>query len=254
MITVNQASITEEQVLSEMQYFPAPTQRKAMLEAAQSLIIGELLLQRAKALSLSRSNDEMGSKEDYLEQLIESEVPIPQATPEECLQYFEQNPHRFTTSPLVEANHIMIAAAPDDLKARAEGKLIAEQLIEQLHQKANFAALAQEFSACPSKSVGGSLGQLSRGQTVPEFERQLLTAEIGLQPYPIESRYGFHIVDIKHKIAGNPLPFEAVSDKINLYLNEKVRQKAIAQYIQMLINEANIEGFDFETKSEQLLQ
>ncbi|GMA81856.1 hypothetical protein GCM10025855_13890 [Shewanella glacialipiscicola] len=89
---------------------------------------------------------------------------------------------------------------------------------------------------------------------MPEFERQLLTAEIGLQPYPIESRYGFHIVDIKHKIAGNPLPFEAVSDRISLYLNEKVRQKAIAQYIQVLIDEAHIEGFDFDTNNEPLLQ
>lgn len=253
MIRVNHTDITEEQVLMEMQYFPAATQRQAMLDAAQSLVIGELLRQRAAALSLPLSLDETSGKEDYLEQLIEREVIIPQASDEECLQYFHQNPQRFKTSPLIEANHILIAAATDDAKARVEAKLLAEQIIEQLKQQADFASLAQQFSACPSKTTGGNLGQLSRGQTVPEFERQLLSATTGLQPYPIESRYGFHVVDIKNKIDGLSLPIEAVKAKISQYLNEKVRQKAIAQYIQTLIDAATIDGYDFDTNRQSLL-
>lgn len=253
MIRVNHTDITEEQVLMEMQYFPAATQRQAMLNAAQSLVIGELLRQRAAALSLPFSLDETSGKEDYLEQLIEREVVIPQASDEECLQYFQQNPQRFKTSPLIEANHILIAAAADDAKTRVEAKLLAEQIIEQLKQQADFATLAQQFSACPSKTMGGNLGQLSRGQTVPEFERQLLSATTGLQPYPIESRYGFHVVDIKNKIDGLPLPLEAVKAKISQYLNEKVRQKAIAQYIQTLIDAATIDGYDFDTNRQSLL-
>lgn len=253
MIRVNHTDITEEQVLMEMQYFPAATQRQAMLDAAQSLVIGELLRQRAAALSLPLSLDETSGKEDYLEQLIEREVVIPEATEEECIQYFHQNPQRFKTSPLIEANHILITAATDDAKARVEAKLLAEQIIEQLKQQADFATLAQQFSACPSKTMGGNLGQLSRGQTVPEFERQLLSATTGLLPYPIESRYGFHVVDIKNKIDGIPLPIEAVKTKISQYLNEKVRQKAIAQYIQTLIDAATIDGYDFDTNRQSLL-
>lgn len=253
MIRVNHTDITEEQVLMEMQYFPASTQRQAMLDAAQSLVIGELLRQRAIELSLPLPLDEASSREDYLEQLIEREVIIPQATDEECLQYFQQNPQRFKTSPLIEVNHILIAADPDNTEARIEAKLLAEQIIEQVKQQADFATLAQQFSACPSKATGGNLGQLSRGQTVPEFERQLLSATTGLQPYPIESRYGFHVVDITNKIDGSPLTFDIVQDKINQYLNEKVRQKAIAQYIQTLIDAATIEGYDFDTNRQSLI-
>jgi peptidyl-prolyl cis-trans isomerase C len=254
MIRVNHTDITEEQILMEMQYFPAATQRQAMLNAAESLIIGELLRQRAATLSLPFSSEKINDKEDYLEQLIEREVVIPQASDEECLQYFQQNPQRFKTSPLIEANHILIAAAADNAQARIEAKFLAEQIIEQVKQQTDFATLAQQFSACPSKTTGGNLGQLSRGQTVPEFERQLLNATTGLQPYPIESRYGFHVVDIKNKVDGFPLPLDAVKNKISLYLNEKVRQKAIAQYIQTLIDAATIEGYDFDTNRQSLLQ
>lgn len=254
MIQVNQVEITEEQILSEMQYFPATSQRNAMLEAAQSLIISELLHQRAQDLSLITQEDEIISKDDYLEQLIASEVHIPQASNEECFQYFQQNPQRFTTSPLVEASHILIAAAPDDIQERTESKQLAENIIIRLKNNANFSTLAQEFSSCPSKAVNGSLGQLSRGQTVPEFERQLLKIDTGLLPYPIESRYGFHVVDVKNKIEGKPIPFNEVKEKITQYLNEKVRQKAIAQYIQTLIDAADIDGFDFQTNNNPLLQ
>jgi peptidyl-prolyl cis-trans isomerase C len=98
------------------------------------------------------------------------------------------------------------------------------------------------------------LGQLSRGQTVPEFERQLFTAELGVMKYPVESRYGFHVVSVDHKIEGKPLPYEAVRDKVAEYLEEKVHRKAVSQYIQALANEADIKGFDFVSTGSPLLQ
>jgi peptidyl-prolyl cis-trans isomerase C len=50
MINVNQATITEQHILTEMQYHPADSQRNAMMKAAESLIISELLRQRAAEL------------------------------------------------------------------------------------------------------------------------------------------------------------------------------------------------------------
>ena len=45
MIQVNNASISEAAIMAEMQYHPANNKRSAMLKAAESLIIGELLRQ-----------------------------------------------------------------------------------------------------------------------------------------------------------------------------------------------------------------
>ena len=255
MITVNQPQIPEDKVLAEMQYHPAESRREAMFKAAESLIIGELFRQRAKTLGIPVSDDTVeSSDEDFIEALIEQEVAIPDASEEDCRQYFEANPGKFETSPLLEVKHILLAVPKEEDAGRAEAKMRADALLDILKGGADFGKLAKRESSCPSKETGGSLGQLSKGQTVPEFERQVFVAEPGLMPRPVESRYGFHLVYIERKISGKPLTFEQAREKIAEYLNEKVRRKAIAQYIQVLIAEAKIEGYDFQVDGSPLMQ
>lgn len=255
MIQVNRTEIPEKVIMEEMQYHPAENREEAMAKAAEALVIGELFKQRAKDLGIDVLDDTAdGSSDDFIETLIEREVDRPKADEQACRQYFEQNPERFKTSPIVEARHILLAAAPDDDLERVNAKRMAEQLIEELKQGHDFAQLARQHSACPSKETDGNLGQLSRGQTVPEFERQLFTAELGVMKYPVESRYGFHVVSVDHKIDGKELPYEVVQDKVAEYLEEKVHRKAVSQYIQALANEADIKGFDFVSTGSPLLQ
>ena len=155
---------------------------------------------------------------------------------------------------MLEVRHILLAAAPDDELDRVNAKMMAEQIIKQLGEGDDFARLAQQHSACPSAATAGSLGQISRGQTVAEFERQVFTANEGLLPNPVETRYGFHVVAVDRKIEGKQLPYDAVKDKIAAYLNEKVERKAVAQYIHTLIQAAEIKGFDFAVSDSPLLQ
>ncbi|MFC0445422.1 peptidylprolyl isomerase [Pseudidiomarina halophila] len=255
MIHVNEIAIDEKTILAEMQYHPADSQQAAMLKAAESLVIGELFRQRAAELGL-HVKDELNdaSDDDFLAALIDREVAIPEADEAACATYYQQNPERFTTSPLLEVRHILLAAAPDDELDRVNGKMMAEQIIKQLHEGDDFGRLAQKHSACPSSATAGSLGQISRGQTVAEFERQVFTAEVGLMPHPVETRYGLHVVWVDRKIEGKQLPFDAVKEKIAAYLNEKVERKAVAQYIHTLIQDAEIKGFDFAVSDSPLLQ
>jgi peptidyl-prolyl cis-trans isomerase C len=246
MILVNQTTIPEQTILAEMQYHPAESQRDALIKAAESLIIAELLKQRANSLNITLCDDEtLASENDYLEALIEHEIDIPVAAQKECAHYFEQNKKRFTSSPILEVQHILIAAAPEDENGRIEAKLKADELIIQLHKGKSFEEVAALESDCPSKNEGGDLGQISRGQTVPELERQLMLASVGLLARPIETRYGFHVAKINRITPGSQLELTDVEDSIAQYLNEKVRRKAIAGYIQNLISDAEIEGYDF---------
>ena len=77
---------------------------------------------------------------------------------------------------------------------------------------------------------------------------------IGLHLHPLETRYGIHIVEVLERIDGQQLPFVAVQQRIADYLNEKVRRKAVAQYIQQLVSTAEIEGFDFNIEASPLMQ
>lgn len=254
-VAVNGNEISAEHIAAEMQYHPADTQREAMLKAAEALIIGELLRQRAGALGLTVSDNKVvASDEDFIEALFAAEVDIPNASEEECLRYYQARPQRFMSSPLLELRHILIASAPDDIDGRMAGKEKAAAILRALTAGESFSVLARAESACPSKEVGGSLGQISRGQTLPEFERQVFTALPGLMPRPVESRYGFHVVFVERNIPGTQLPFTVVRETIFTYLNEKVRAKATAQYIHTLIAAATIEGYDFGISSSPLMQ
>lgn len=256
-IKVNGQIISAAAVDAEIQYHPAESRRQAMVNAAETLIIGEILAQKAaeKGFSDVADHNLIDEQPAIIDALIDSEVSIPRATEEECLRYFKANTQTFTSSPLVEASHILLAADPKDLEQRALMHGLAVQIIEQLQQKeSTFAELARKHSFCPSKDVGGSLGQLSNGQTVSEFERQVFAAPEGLMLTPVESRYGYHIVFIARKVEGDPLPFELVKEKIQTYLNDKAQRKAISQYLHRVVSEADIDGFHFDIDASTVMQ
>ncbi|MFC3681333.1 peptidylprolyl isomerase [Bacterioplanoides pacificum] len=255
MIKVNDVAIAESAIHEEMQYHPADSQRQAMLKAAETLVIGEILRQRASHLGIDVADShEQAGQNDFIEQLMAQDIDLPYASDEECHHYFDKNRQRFSTSPLLELRHILLAADPQDEVQRADSQTLADSLLLKLRGGADFAELAKQYSACPSKNTAGSLGQISAGQTVPEFERQVFAAEPGLLPAAIESRYGFHLVYIDRKIAGKPLDYPQVEARIRQYLNERVKAKATAHYIQSLIQETRLEGFDFSLSDSPLMQ
>lgn len=253
MLTINQHRIDESAIINEMQYHPAATPTEARNKACESLVIGELLKQRAAALGLLNETAERG--EEYLDVLIERDISMPEASQEDCQRYYQQNPNKFCTTPLLEGRHILLAVAPEDDEGRSQARDQAVLLIAELQKDPErFASFAKQYSRCPSAEVGGSLGQIGKGQTVPEFERQLFTLPEGLASAPIESRYGIHIVLIAHREEGRQLTFDMAESRIRDYLNEKVRRKAIAQYIEALISNAEIEGYSFEVSGSPLMQ
>jgi len=256
-IIVNGTEISEHSVLAEMQYHPAETKRQSMVKAAEYLIIGELIKQKARELGVTFNEIALDTQSEYelINQLIDIESCAPEATEQECERFYQQNKAKFTTSPLLEVRHILLAAAPDDIAERLRLKDIAEGMILEIENSPNnFDELVIRHSSCPSKAMKGNLGQISQGQTVAEFERHLFKAEQGLIRYPIETRYGFHIVFVDRKVEGAELPYSYVKEKVEQYLNEKVQRKNIAQYIQQLINEADIIGFNFDYDTSPLVQ
>ena len=103
----------------------------------------------------------------------------------------------------------------------------------------------EAYSRCPSAEQGGNLGQITAGQTTPEFEQALFALEPGqLCEAPVATRYGFHVIRLDRKHEGRTLPYELVADRIADYLRESVRRRADAQYIARLVSAAKIEGID----------
>lgn len=253
-VSVNGRRIPHSAIAREAQNHPAGSPAAAWTAACRALAIRELLSQEAARLGTTAApeTDEAGraetAEEAAMRALLEQEAPTPQPTDEECLRYYENNRARFRSATIVEAAHILIAASPHDRDARAAAGIRAQALAEHLGRNpADFADLAAEFSACTSAQHGGNLGQLSCGDTVPEFEaalEKLRDGEIG--GAPVETRYGFHIIRLDRRIEGRQMPFERVHERIRDYLSEAVRRRALAQYVAVLAGRADVQGVDFQ--------
>jgi peptidyl-prolyl cis-trans isomerase C len=249
-VSVNGVAIARDAIQREMQHHPAEKPIAAWQKAAKALVIRELLLQRARHLGLTpvpitdgegrRETDE----EALIRSLLEREVTVPEPDEATCHRYYERNLARFRSPDIYEAAHILFAALPSDREAYAKARADAQAVLTTLRENPNcFAILAQAYSRCPSRSQGGNLGQIIKGQTTPEFEQAMLKLQPGeLSAEPVATRYGFHIIRLDRRHEGRTLPYETVAAQIADYLRESVQRRASAQYVARLVSAAQIEG------------
>lgn len=255
IVSVNGVVVPRDAIAREVQQHPAASPLAAWKDAARALAIRELLLQEARRLEISDEalDDGEGRRETEEEAsiraLIEQEVSLPVPDEETCRRYYEQNRRRFRSTDIYEAAHILIAANARDAGAYREARDAVDVLLREIAQEpSRFEELARVHSDCPSGAQGGNLGQISAGQTTPEFERALKSLEPGaLSPEPVATHYGFHIIRLDRRIEGRELPFEAVAQRIADYLMNSVMQRATAQYVARLASRAAIAGIDIAT-------
>jgi len=245
-ILINGQSLDSSNIARNLAYFDEKKDEEAIQQATLNAVLTELLRQRANTLELD--NGELDPNEQLMEKLlddlIEKEVSLPSAEEEEMAFYYEKNKSKFVTSPLIEARHILLMSDPNDLDHRADTKKQAEALLESLkNDTGQFSRLAADISDCPSGKTKGSLGQLSRGQTVEEYDAVLFAEPEGLIDFVIETRFGFHLSIIDRRIEGKQQPFELVKEQIRDFLDQKVYHRAISQYLQLLVKEADIQGY-----------
>ena len=178
--------------------------------------------------------------------VVEREVAVPAPDDATCRRYYEQNSARFRSPDIYEASHILFAALPADREGYAAARADAAAVLATLQDDPNsFATLAKAYSKCSSAEQGGNLGQITNGQTTPEFERALLALAPGeLCAEPVATRYGFHIIRLARKTEGRVVPYEAVAEHIADYLRESVQHRANAQYVARLASAARIEGVE----------
>ncbi len=96
-IFVNGTEITEHEVNEEIQYHPADSVASARHQAAQALVIRQLLLQEAQKKNLLDEPLPCSPEKaaEVLDVLLQQEITVPEADKKSCLRYYEQNKERF---------------------------------------------------------------------------------------------------------------------------------------------------------------
>ena len=235
------ASIPERAVATEMQFHPAPSREAAWRAAERALAVRRALLAEAVRRGTA-AESEAGAvratvEESQIRCLIEASVSVPDVTDEECRTEYARRPERYRSPDLYEAAHILIAADMTSAAAREAAREGAARVIAILAgAPERFAALARELSACPSKSAGGALGQVTAREIAPELASMLAEMEAGtLCPVPAPSRHGYHVLRLDHKSEGRVLPYAAAEARIREALRVRAWAAAARAFIAGLL-------------------
>lgn len=98
----------------------------------------------------------------------------------------------------IHARHILIKVNQLVSADEAKRKLIdLKQRI--VNKSATFEELAKTYSNDGSASRGGDLGWIYPGDTVPEFEKAMVALKPGEVSEPIETQFGFHLIQVLDK-------------------------------------------------------
>lgn len=124
-----------------------------------------------------------------------------------------------------------------------EDEAAAQDALDRLEAGEDFAELAGELSTDPgSGENGGDLGPVEPGMMVPEFEEALFAAEEGEVVGPVESEFGFHVIErLPTPDAPEPPPLEEVEGQILEQLEGQAAQEAFTEYQVAQLTGAEIE-------------
>lgn len=167
-------------------------------------------------------------------------------TEEDAKKYYDENTTQFVTKEQVRASHILINpkelkdAGSDPNQQKVIAKAKAEDLLKQIKEGADFAALAKANSHCTSAANGGDLNFFGKGQMVAPFEKAAFAMEIGKVSDIVETRFGYHIIKVTDRKEAGTKSFEEAKASLMQQLAQKKQAELTQQYIDSLKAAASI--------------
>ena len=156
-------------------------------------------------------------KVNYIELSLD-DIKEQEAADEETLRsFYDDNKEIFTNPEQRSAQHILV-----------EERELAESLLEEIQQGADFSELARIHSIDAStKDSGGDLGYFERDIMVPEFDKVVFEMDIGELSKVVETDYGFHIIKLTEVQLENIKSFEESREQLASLHQKKAAQKKL---------------------------
>lgn len=161
-------------------------------------------------------------------------------TDEEIEALYEENKEAQFTQPEQRCiRHILFT---EDEEAQAE------EVKQELEDGGDFAELAEEYSQDPgSKEQGGDLGCQPEGRFVPEFDEAAFDAEEGEILGPIETDFGFHLIEVTDIQEEGETPLEEAAPQIEEELTRRNQAAGFEEWIKSELDNRNVKylpGYD----------
>jgi peptidyl-prolyl cis-trans isomerase C len=205
-ITEADLAFAAEDLQQELSQMP-PQERRPFLVTV--LIDMKVMANAARAQQMDQSEifkrrlaylEERALRRAYFAEEIATGV-----TPETVRAAYDEMVANFEPQEEVSARHILVASEEEAKAVKAE-----------LEAGADFAELARERSTDPSaQQNGGDLGFFSRGMMVGPFEEAAFAlTEPGQISEPVQSDFGWHVIQLQEKRQSEPPAFEQVAQRL----------------------------------------
>ncbi len=121
----------------------------------------------------------------------------------------------------IQARHILLAIV-DGLEEK-EVKELANKILDEIKDGADFAELALKYGNDATNKNGGDLGWFGKGIMIPEFEEAVFGLEVNeLYQEPLKSEFGYHIIQKTG---------ERISKDFDKYLQDKIAESEVTMNI-----------------------
>ncbi|MBT8471382.1 MAG: peptidylprolyl isomerase, partial [Marinicaulis sp.] len=119
----------------------------------------------------------------------------------------------------VRARHILVATQEE-----------ANIVMEELKAGADFGDLARSKSIDPGTArLGGEIGWFSRDMMTRRFANAAFSTEPGNLADPVETEFGWHVIEVLGRRPTNAVPFSDVSDQIANFLRSRAIDNTLGQ-------------------------
>lgn len=197
------------------------TSKKRISQLLENLLVTKTFAARARANDLDKDpkvRDRMALAINNVLSKIhtahdEAALEFPDFEPRARELYLVDKDEKYTQPAGVSVSHILL-----ETKQRNDAEAI--QFLQKLRQRAlngeSFEDLAFEFSEDPSaRGNRGNLGVIQRNRVAKPFAEAAFALKIpGEISDPVETRFGYHLIQLHKKSDAVEIPFEKVKTKI----------------------------------------
>lgn len=187
--------VTDQEIEQRIDYFIADLVRRFGSEKRAEDVYG-MSMSRIK-----REYSDIVKKQILSERIKQTKFMSVEVTDPEVREFYEAFKDSLPTVPeSVEMYHISLNVEAD-LNSRDNTLALARKIRDSiLNHNASFSLMAKRYSNDPgTKDDGGELGWFNRGRLVPEFEKAAFKLNKGEISLPIETPFGFHVIETLDK-------------------------------------------------------
>lgn len=222
-------NLRKEQNLEEDQKFFAALKQEGMtLDDLRKNVERQMLIHRVQ-------QDEVGSKLSITE--------------EEARQYYLSHQQEFTEPASVTLREILIEVPTSTQKGEAginvakddEAAKQASAIRARLMSGEDFAKLAADVSASPSKANGGLIGPMALGEISESLQKTLQGMKPGGITQPIRTQRGYQILKLETRRESAVQPFDSVRDLVAERVHADRQRQEVRKFLTRLRGQAIIE-------------